>query len=94
MSDISAEIVSRFLLHEGTIGVVDPAGVMRMLHPWLTEYLDLAQTANRLWHNRVWHSREAFLQLCAASAVESPLPPSFESSDLEAASATRAALAV
>ena len=83
MTEISAEAVGRFLLQEGTIGVMDPAGVMRMLHPWLSEYVDLAQTANRLWHNKTWHSREAFLQLCAECPAESQSASSLEAGDAE-----------
>jgi hypothetical protein len=65
MTEIPVETVSRFLVQEGSIGVVDGAGVTRMLYPGLpSEYLQLADTADRFWHNRTWLSREQFLELC------------------------------
>lgn len=92
MTKIAAETVIRFLVQEGSIGVVDRAGIARMLHPALPpEYLALAQTAERLWYNRTWHSREEFLQLCTECRIE--MPP-FESGDDEPTPAICAALAV
>ncbi len=70
MSQITLQIVRHFLEQEGSIGVVDHDGITRMLHPALSEYLGVAQTANRLWHKGTWHSREEFLQLCTKSPTE------------------------
>ncbi len=71
---ITAETVNRFLLQEGSIGVVDCAGITRMLHPYsLPEYLHLAETANHLWREGIWHSREQFLELCKRFQIEAPV---------------------
>jgi hypothetical protein len=95
MTKIATETVRRFLVQEGSIGVVDRAGVTRMLYPALPpEYLDLAQTADRLWYNRTWHSREEFLQLCTECRIEIQGKPPFESGDAEPTPTTCAALAL
>jgi|HubBroStandDraft_1064217.scaffolds.fasta_scaffold1695064_1 hypothetical protein len=95
MTKIATETVRRFLAQEGTIGVVDRAGATRMLHPALpSEYLDLAQTADRLWHNRTWHSREEFLQLCTECRIEIEGKPPLESEDTELTPTNCADLAV
>jgi hypothetical protein len=71
VTQIAIETVNRFLQQEGSIGVVDHAGITRMLHLALPQgYLDLAQTAHSLWHNGVWHSREEFAQLCVKFKIE------------------------
>jgi hypothetical protein len=82
MTEITMETVRRFLLQEGSIGIVDHAGITRLLHPALApQYLDLAQEADRLWYNRVWHSRQEFLQLCAKFRIEVQTPSPIESGD-------------
>lgn len=74
MMQVTAETVNRFLLREGSIGVVDRAGIIRMLHPYLLpEYLRLAETADRLWRDGTWHSREQFLELCEKFQIEVPV---------------------
>ena len=70
MSQIPIQIVRDFLEQEGSIGVVDHEGITRMLHPALSEYLGVAQTADHLWHNGMWHSREQFLNLCTRAQIE------------------------
>ena len=70
MIQITGEAVQRFLQDEGRIGIVDPAGVIRMLHVALPEYNDLAETADRLWHDGSWYSREQFAQRFSKVAIE------------------------
>ena len=95
MTKIATETVRRFLVEQGSIGVVDRAGVTRMLNPASPpQYLELAQTEDRLWVNRTWHSREEFLQLCTKFRIEIQEKPPFESGDPEPALTTCAALAV
>ena len=95
MTNIATETVRRFLVEQGSIGVVDRAGITRMLHPASpTQYLDLTQTADRLWHKRTWHSREEFLRLCTEFRIETQEKPPLESGDAEPAPTTCAALAV
>ena len=95
MTKITPETVRRFLLQEGSIGVVDRAGVTTMLHAALPpDYLDLAQTADRIWHKRKWHSREEFLQLCTECRIETQGKPPLESGDAEPTPTTYAALAL
>lgn len=72
MAEMTLEIVRRFLLTEGSIGVVDREGVARLLHPELDpEYLNMAVKADRLWHDKVWFSRQDFLQLCTRVLAQS-----------------------
>lgn len=70
---LSIQTVMCFLQTEGSIGVVDRAGITRLLHAELPEYLGLTLEANRLWHKGMWHSRDEFLQLCADCQMEASL---------------------
>jgi hypothetical protein len=81
VTQITIETVKRFLQQEGSIAVVDHACITRMLHSALPQYFDLAQTADRLWHNGMWHSREEFLQLCIRFKIEVQTSRLFESGD-------------
>ena len=82
MTEITMETVKRFLLEEGSIGVVDRAGITRLLHAALEpQYLDLTQNADRLWYNRAWHSRQEFLVLCAKARIEGQTLRPYESGD-------------
>jgi hypothetical protein len=70
MTEMTMETVRRFLLTEGSIGVVDH-GVARLLHSELApEYLALAVKADWLWFDKVWFSREDFVRLCTEVLVE------------------------
>lgn len=70
MIQITGETVQRFLRDEGSIGIVDQEGIIRLLHVALPEYAAQAQAADRLWHEGTWYSREQFSQLCSNREIE------------------------
>lgn len=68
--EITYDAISRFVLKNGEVGVIDTTGKTRMIgnHP---DCIELIEKADRFRFNGIWYSREGFAKLIAETDMES-----------------------